>query len=194
MPYQKERPQGVEEVFRLRSAMKGAGNGMSERTTHGVFTPAKKRVVASLAAIALALLLLLVALQVPSRPAYAATDLRPDLGMARFKNLQTETTSDGRRLLRFSSIIVNVGSGAFEVHGKRPDTATSTMTVTQRIFDDAGGHRDVATGAVMYYSGDGHNRMGLTWLTDLGHISPLQHLMPGASSLECRVVIESGCQ
>jgi lysyl oxidase len=156
---------GREKVF--RRAKKGAGNGMSKSTTNGGFTPAKKRVVAALAAIALALLLLLVVLlQVPSRPAYAATELRPDLGMAHFKHLQTETTSDGRRLLRFSSIIVNVGSGAFEVHGERPDTDTTNMTVTQRIFDDTGGHRDVATDAVMYYSGDGHNHWHVKDLED----------------------------
>jgi hypothetical protein len=111
-------------------------------------------------------LLLLVMLQAPSsRPAYAATELRPDLGKAHYRHLQTETTSDGRRLLRFSSIIVNVGSGALEVHGKRSNTSTD-MTVTQRIFDDAGGHRDVATNAVMYFGGDGHNHWHVRDLED----------------------------
>jgi lysyl oxidase len=59
--------------------------------------------------------------------------------------------------LRFSSIVVNVGAGPFEVHGQRPDTNTPTMTATQRIFDDAGGYRDVPTDATMFWSGDGHN-------------------------------------
>ena len=31
------------------------------------------------------------------------------------------------------------------------------MSVTQRIFDGAGGHRDVSTAVRMYYAGDGHN-------------------------------------
>jgi hypothetical protein len=68
-----------------------------------------------------------------------------------------EVFSPNRKLLRFDSIIVNVGAGPFEAHGSRPDTNTAEMTVAQRIFDDAGGYRDVATPAKMYYSGDGHD-------------------------------------
>jgi Lysyl oxidase len=122
------------------------------------FTPAKKVVVASVAPIVLALLialLTLVVLQAPSRPAYAATDSLPDLGMAHPKNLQIQNTS-GRKLLRFDSIVVNVGAGPFELHGQRAAGA-STMTTQQRIFDDAGGYRDVPTAAIMYFGGDGHN-------------------------------------
>ena len=122
------------------------------------------RVVVSLAAVALALLLL--GLQAPARPAYAASDLLPDLGMAKIQDLQVEKQPDGRKLLRFSSIIVNVGSGPFEVHGQRPNTSTSTMTTTQRIFDDAGGYRDVSTAATMYYSGDGHDHWHVQNLED----------------------------
>jgi hypothetical protein len=77
--------------------------------------------------------------------------------MAKLQNLKIENTSDGHKRLRFDSIIVNVGDGKFEVHGSRPDTNTAEMTVAQRIFDDAGGYRDVATPAKMYYAGDGHN-------------------------------------
>jgi hypothetical protein len=123
------------------------------------FTPAKKVVLASVAPIALALLialLTLVVLQAPSRPAYAQTDRLPDLGMLHPKNLMIQNTSDGRKLLRFDSVIVNVGAGPFEVHGVRAAGA-STMTTQQRIFDDAGGYRDVPTAAIMYFGGDGHN-------------------------------------
>lgn len=90
-------------------------------------------------------------------PVAAATDQLPDLGMARVRDIQIEKTSDGRRLLRFSTIIVNVGYGAFEVRGERPDTSTTTMSATQRIYDNAGGYRDVPTNAEMFYAGDGHN-------------------------------------
>jgi lysyl oxidase len=127
---------------------------MSKITYDEGFTPAKKRLLASLGAIALALLTLVV-VQASSRPANAATDNLPDLGMLHPRNLQVENTSDGRKLLRFASIIVNVGAGPFEVHGERAAGA-STMTTKQRIFDDAGGYRDVPTDAIMYFAGDGH--------------------------------------
>jgi hypothetical protein len=94
-------------------------------------------------------------------PARAATDVLPDLGMARLTDLKIEKTPDGRKLLRFSSIVVNVGDGPIEVHGQRTDTGSSTMTTTQRIFDDADGHRDVPTEAVMYFGGDGHDHWHL---------------------------------
>lgn len=126
----------------------------------GGLTPAKKRIVTSVAAVALAMLALVGMQQAASRPAYAASDRLPDLGMANFKDLQVQRTG-GRKLLRFSSILVNVGDGRFEARGLRPNTGTSTMAVTQRIYDDAGGYRNVPTDAVMYYSGgrdgdDGH--------------------------------------
>lgn len=91
-----------------------------------------------------------------SPPASAVSDRLPDLGMARLTDLKIEK-SDGRRLLRFSSIVVNVGEGPFELRGNRPDLEASVMTTAQRVFDDAGGHREVPTEAEMYFGGDGHN-------------------------------------
>jgi hypothetical protein len=118
--------------------------------------------------IALALLLLVVMMQAYPRPAHAASDRLPDLGMARLKNLYIKTCTDtsgdcaykGQHQLRFDTVIVNVGAGKFEARGSRPDTSTS-MTVKQRIYDDAGGYRDRATTAQMYFAGDGHNHWHL---------------------------------
>jgi hypothetical protein len=61
-----------------------------------------------------------------------------------------------RCLLRFDSRIVNVGTGPFEAPRRGAGFITATRTATkQRICDDAGGHRDVATpGAETYWSGD----------------------------------------
>jgi hypothetical protein len=106
-----------------------------------------------------------VALLVTYAPAGAASDSLPDLGMAHPKDLKIEKTSNGRKLLRFSSIVVNVGAGPFEVHGQRAAGA-STMTTQQRIFDSAGGHRDVSTDAIMYFGGDGHNHWHVQDLED----------------------------
>jgi lysyl oxidase len=95
-----------------------------------------------------------------SRPpsAAAAADRLPDLGMARLRDLSIDTTTiPGRRLLRFTTIIVNVGAGPFETIGSRTDTSTTQMAVRQRIFNDAGSHRDISTPAVMFWAGDGHD-------------------------------------
>ena len=109
-------------------------------------------------------------------PARAASDLFPDLGMARLTDRKIEKTLDGRKLLRFSSIFVNAGDGPIEVHGQRPDTGSSTMTTAQRIFDETGQHRDVPTDAVMYFGGDGHN---LWRVRDLASFE-LEHLRKGS--------------
>jgi hypothetical protein len=76
--------------------------------------------------------------------------------MARLADISLDVTADGRRLLRFSTVIVNVGEGAFELHGSRPAGAP-TMAVDQRVYDTSGGSRVIETPASMYYSGDGHN-------------------------------------
>jgi hypothetical protein len=91
-----------------------------------------------------------------SAPAGAATDKLPDLGMAQLNNIQIENTN-GQRLLRFDTVIVNTGAGNFELRGSRSDTSTDMTKVIQRIYDDAGGYRNRKTTAQMYWSGDGHN-------------------------------------
>lgn len=104
-------------------------------------------------------------LQAPSRPAHAASDLLPDLRMAKLQNLQIENASGGRKLLRFDTIVVNVGAGSFEARGARPDT-TSKLRVRQRIYNDAGAYRHRSTAAQMYFGGDGHNHWHLRDLED----------------------------
>ena len=91
-----------------------------------------------------------------SGPAAAATPRLPDLGMAQLRDFQVDR-STGRRLLRFSTEIVNVGSGPFEVRGSRPSTGASRMTATQRLFNTDNTISSASTGAVMVYSGDGHD-------------------------------------
>ena len=121
---------------------------MTRRTSLSTATLALRLLLAATATVMVALLVAY------APPAGAATDRMPDLGMAHPKGLQIQNTG-GRKLLRFDSIVVNVGAGPFELHGQRAAGA-STMTTTQRVFDDAGGHRDVPTAAIMYFGGDGH--------------------------------------
>jgi hypothetical protein len=101
-------------------------------------------------------LLLVLASIVLAAPVGAATDKLPDLAMARLRAVQIENTADGRRLLRFSAVIVNIGVGTFELRAQRSST-TSAWSGQQVIFDDAGGSRTVATTAQFIYGGDGHN-------------------------------------
>jgi hypothetical protein len=87
----------------------------------------------------------------------AAADRLPDLGMAPLSDFKVDRLGDGRRVLRYSTTIVNVGSGAFELGGQRSATGETQIPVVQRVYGDDGTRRDVSTTAVMVYGGDGHN-------------------------------------
>ncbi len=110
--------------------------------------PAPKRFRSLLLAAAAAML------AVPAADAFAA-DKTPDLGMAKLRDLQIKY-EDGKKLLRYTAIVVNVGPGPFQVEGTRSSTSSS-MSVAQRIFDDTGGSRTIPTSASMYFAGDGHS-------------------------------------
>jgi hypothetical protein len=138
---------------------------MAKMILSGEGVSAKNRVIVSLTAVTLALLLLVV-MQASPRPAYAASDRLPDLGMAHPQGPRIEITSDGRKLLRFSSIVVNVGAGPFELHGQRASGASTMDTTQQRVFDSDGGYRDVPTEAKMIFGGDGHNHWHVQNLED----------------------------
>jgi hypothetical protein len=137
-------------------------------------------------------LLLVVMMQVASRPAYAASDLLPDLRMAPLADLQIRECADrsgdcgfaGQLQLRFDAIIVNTGAGAFEARGARPDTTTSSMTVSQRIYNDAGGYRTRSTTARMYFAGDGHTHWHLRNLEQYELIRKDNGVKVGAGSKE----------
>jgi hypothetical protein len=86
----------------------------------------------------------------------AAADRLPDLGMARLADFHRDTLSNGHKVLRYTTVITNTGVGAFEVHGHRSSTSATQMSVVQKIYNDAGGSRQVATSATMYFAGDGH--------------------------------------
>ena len=88
-------------------------------------------------------------------PVASAHDLMPDLGMARLSDFRIDKLSGGRRVLRYSTTIVNVGTGAFELHGVR--TSASEMSAAQRIFNSDGAFRDVVTPGTLVFGGDGHN-------------------------------------
>lgn len=106
-------------------------------------------------------LLLLLILAVSATAAVSAAappvDRLPDLKVGPLRDMVIATTSSGRRLLRFSTTLVNSGAGAFELRADRPSTAARQMTVRQRIYNSDGGFRWLATKAAAGYSGDGHD-------------------------------------
>jgi hypothetical protein len=117
-------------------------------------------------AIAFLLALSLVILCETARPVVAqqgSAQRLPDLRMASFQDMKIREYPDGRRLLRFTTIMVNVGAGPFEVHGQRLDIdpPESMTSVTQRIYNDAGGYSDIPTPTTMFYSRDGHDHWHL---------------------------------
>ncbi len=76
--------------------------------------------------------------------------------MARLRDFKIENTPDGRRLLRFTTIIVNVGAGPFEVQGSRASTSEPAMTGHQCLYEGST-CTPQSTAVAMGWSGDGHN-------------------------------------
>jgi hypothetical protein len=85
----------------------------------------------------------------------AANDRLPNLKMLPLHDWRIQVV-DGRRLLRFTTIMVNRGPGHFEVRGYRT-ADENRMAIDQVVFNVNGGSRRVRTGAVGRYSGDGHD-------------------------------------
>ncbi len=92
-------------------------------------------------------------------PARAATTLYPDLKTVppsdlRFDSGTLESGGEIHYVLRFSNTVWNGGQGPFEIHGT---PGVKNSTVSQRIFDDAGGFSDVAVSTdLAYHPGHGH--------------------------------------
>lgn len=120
-------------------------------------TPSPARTVRRIIHLGLALCLALSAMLVAGNSSVvAATDRLPDLRMAPLRDFRI-VTEGGRRLLRFTAIMVNAGPGHFETRGSRSSTSTTHMAVSQAISNTSGGSRTVPTNAVAHYSGDGHD-------------------------------------
>jgi hypothetical protein len=83
--------------------------------------------------------------------------VRPDLRMSRPTSLRIQRSSTGRQLLRFTTTIVNVGTGKFELLASRKSRSVRTMTVRQRVWMSNGTTRTVPTKGTTIYAGDGHN-------------------------------------
>ena len=106
--------------------------------------------------VAIALLATLV-IPVASGPERAGHDeLLPDLAIAPLEDITVETDADGRRLLRFSATILNLGAGPLEVRGLRDGPDQASMRVEQLVHGLTELRRR-ATRGTMTYAGDGHD-------------------------------------
>jgi hypothetical protein len=85
----------------------------------------------------------------------AAADKLPDLSAASPSQFRI-VNSNGRRLLRFTSVLINKGAGPIEVLARRP-SSSSPWRVQQVIDLTSGGERRLDTEATLRFAGDGHN-------------------------------------
>jgi hypothetical protein len=92
-------------------------------------------------------------------PGRAGSEAIPDLAMAQLSDVRTQWV-DGRRLLRFTAMMVNIGKGHFELSGHRESSA-DPMRMRQVIYETGSRSspvsRRISTDAVAKYSGDGHD-------------------------------------
>jgi hypothetical protein len=91
-----------------------------------------------------------------AQPAAADPPTLPDLAMAPLADLKVENTSDGRALLRFSTTIVNIGTGRFELSASRSNLS-SDFDISQRIYSADGASVERPVSAKLVFGGDGHN-------------------------------------
>lgn len=89
----------------------------------------------------------------------AATPVLPDLAMVPPYDFRIAVSSNGHRLLRFTTIVVNVGLGPFQLIGFDADGAKigDILQVRQQIRYSDGTWHDRATTAQMAWAADGHD-------------------------------------
>jgi hypothetical protein len=133
----------------------------------------RRRVAAAAAVVAIAAVL------VPRPVATIATHSEharlPDLAVLAPRDFRIVVPDSGRRLLRFTTIIVNIGRGPFQLSGYDDDgfaAKKDILSVNQQILEPDGTFSRHRTDATMFWSGDGHDH----WhVTDL-QVSKLQNL------------------
>lgn len=119
---------------------------------------------------ALALGVMLPSGAAPAVGNHPTTALLPDLAMLQPDDFRVERKPGGKRWLRFSTTIVNIGEGAFDAYGYERSGgdigSSSILGVTQRIQNSDGTWSEHGTTADMFYSGDGHDHWHVEGMQD----------------------------
>jgi Lysyl oxidase len=133
----------------------------------------RRRVAAAATVIALAAVL--APRPVPTVATHSENARLPDLAVLAPRDFRIVVRDSGRRLLRFTTIIVNIGNGPFQLSGYDDDgfaAKKDILSVNQQILEPDGTFSRHHTDATMFWSGDGHDH----WhVTDL-QVSKLQNL------------------
>ncbi len=133
----------------------------------------RRRVAA--AAIVIALAAVLAPHPVRTLATHSENARLPDLAVLAPRDFRIVVRDSGKRLLRFTTIIVNIGDGPFQLSGYDDDgfaAKKDILSVNQQILEPDGTFSRHHTDATMFWSGDGHNH----WhVTDL-QVARLQNL------------------
>lgn len=105
----------------------------------------------------------------PAQAGHSATASLPDLAMLPPNDFRIEQSGRRTRLLRFSTVIVNLGPGPFQVYARDPAGISTTRdaSVVQQILEPGGGFSDHGTDAKVFWSGDGHNHFHVRDLQEM---------------------------
>jgi hypothetical protein len=102
---------------------------------------------------------------VSSKPKPSGTQLSPDLGAKKLTDCAASeqpcfriVSSEGRRLLKFPAITVNIGDGPVEIHGYRSTFTSTDWVASLRTYYTSGQTQSHLVPKIVYYwAGDGHN-------------------------------------
>jgi len=125
-------------------------------------------------ALAMVIAFAAVALGPAARSAHAAPSpdaLLPDLAVLAPSEFSIKITTSGRKRLHFTSRVVNIGRGPFQLKGYDPADGNAqvgdTLSVRQQVREPDGSLSRHESGATMVWSGDGHDHWHVTGLQDI---------------------------
>lgn len=111
----------------------------------------------------------------PTQATHSPDARLPDLAVLPPRAFRVVVRDSGRRLLRFTTIIVNIGRGPFQLSGYDDDgfaAKKDILSVKQQILEPDGTFSPHSTTATMFWAGDGHDHWHVTGL----QVSKLQNL------------------
>jgi hypothetical protein len=114
---------------------------------------------------AAAALLATVAIAPPARASHSPGARLPDLAVLSPTDIRIVNWASGRRVLRFTSVVVNIGRGPLQLSGVARDGYAhhgDILAVKQQILEADGTFAGHNTPATMFWSGDGHNHWHVT--------------------------------